>query len=240
MEMVTGNQSNGTRLIYILIATNVFIYLFSLAISRHITYFSANPMRLFAPDSHSLILLGATGTIPIDRQHHWRTLWSASYLHASLPHILFNMIALRQVAPLSIDAFGAWRMFIIYSLSGMGGFLVSYLAGIPLTIGASAALCGLVGAGLYFGKSLGGPYGHAAYRKVSGWALGIFLSGLILPGINNWAHGGGMAVGALSGILLGYDERISEKPFHRAVGWFCLIITMAAVLIPIATFLLRK
>lgn len=240
MEMVAEKRDSGVQLIRILIAINILMYLISLIISRHPWHFSANPMRWLAPDSHSLILLGATGTIPIDRHHHWWTLWSASYLHTSLPHILFNMIALRQVTPLIIDTFGAWRMFIIYSLSGMGGFFVSYLAGIPVTIGASAALCGLVGAALYFGKSRGGPYGQAVYRKVSSWALGIFLSGLLLPGINNWAHGGGMATGALAGKLLGYNERISENPFHRAVGWCCLIITVSTFLLFIAALFLRK
>lgn len=51
-------------------------------------------------------------------------------------------------------------MVVIYTLSGMCGFLVSYLAGVGFTIGASAAVCGLIGAALYYGKRRGGRYGQ--------------------------------------------------------------------------------
>ena len=60
------------------------------------------------------------------------------------------------------------------TFSGVFGFFVSYLAGVTFTIGASAAVCGLIGAALYFGKSRGGIYGQTIYRQIGGWAIGIF------------------------------------------------------------------
>ena len=39
----------------------------------------------------------------------------------------------------------------------------TYLAGVPFTIGASAAVCALVGAVLYYGKSRGGTYGRQLF-----------------------------------------------------------------------------
>jgi hypothetical protein len=128
------------------------------------------------------------------------------------------MLALRQISPLVIREYGTHRMTIIYTLSGVCGFLVSYLAGVGFTIGASAAVCGLIGAALYYGKRRGGVYGHAVYRQVGGWALGIVLFGLVIPGINNWAHGGGMAAGILVGLLSGYHERKKENMLHRLLG----------------------
>lgn len=179
-------------------------------------------MTFLSPDSQGLLRLGATGTIPIDRMHHWWTLGSASYLHGGILHIVFNMLALRQIAPLVIREYGTHRMVIIYTLSGLCGFLVSYLAGVSFTIGASAAVCGLIGAALYYGKSRGGTYGQAIYRQVGGWALGIVLFGLVVPGINNWAHGGGMAAGIFSGLITGYHERKKENMRHRLLGGVCL------------------
>jgi rhomboid protease GluP len=119
---------------------------------------------------------------------------------------------------LVIREYGTHRMIVIYTLSGVGGFLVSYLAGVGFTIGASAAVCGLIGAALYYGKSRGGIYGQAVYRQVGGWALGIVLFGLLVPGINNWAHGGGMAAGILMGLLSGIPRTQKGKHASPAVS----------------------
>ena len=229
---------DGNRLVIALIAVNVIMYVLCLVISRRGLHMSGNPMMFLSPDSQALLLFGATGTLPIDHLHRWWTLLSASYLHGSLLHILFNMVALRQISPLINGEYGTYRMVAIYTLSGVGGFLISYLAGVPVTIGASAAVCGLIGSALYYGKSRGGRYGHAIYRQVGSWALGIFLIGVMVPGINNWAHGGGMAAGALLGMILGYQERIRENQIHRFMGGLCLIVTVGVLLWSVLTALL--
>jgi len=229
-NFLTRGFSSDKRLINTIIAVNAVMYLLSLLMSSSGLNLSANPMNFLSPDSRGLLLLGATGAIPIDRFHHWWTLVSASYLHGGILHIAFNMLALRQICPLVIREYGTHRMIVIYTLGGVGGFLVSYLAGVGFTIGASAAVCGLIGAALYYGKRRGGIYGQAVYRQVGGWALSIVLFGLVIPGINNWAHGGGMAVGILMGLLLGYHERKKENMRHRLLGSLCLSGTTAILL----------
>jgi rhomboid protease GluP len=221
-SVLTRGFSSAERLVQTIIAVNAVMYLLSLLMSSRGLNLSGNPMTFLSPDSQGLLRLGATGAIPIDRFHHWWTLASASYLHGGILHIVFNMMALSQIAPLVIREYGTHRMVVIYTLSGVIGFLVSYLAGVNLTIGASAAVCGLIGAALYYGKSRGGIYGQAIYRQVGGWALGIALFGLLVPGINNWAHGGGMAAGILLGWLVGYHERKKENRLHRFLGGLCL------------------
>lgn len=222
--------SSGDRLIHSIVVVNAAMYLLCLLMSGRSMHLSINPLTFLSPDSQALLALGATGTFPIERLHRWWTLISASYLHGGLLHILFNMLALHQIGPLITREYGTHRMIVIYSLSGGVGFLASYLAGVTLTIGASAAVCGLIGAALYYGKSRGGMYGQTIYRQVGGWALGIGLFGLIVPGINNWAHGGGMLAGALMGLLMGYHERQPEASLHRLLGRLCLSAT-AAVLV---------
>lgn len=133
--------------------------------------------------------------MPIDRFGRWESLVSASFLHGGVFHILFNMIALYQLGPFVILEYGVYRFLSVYILSGVGGFYLSYLVGIPFTLGASAAICGLIGAILYFGKSRGGLYGESIYRQALGWVVGLIFCGLLLPGINNWAHGGGLITG---------------------------------------------
>ena len=213
-----------------LIYTNIGMYLLSLLLNPQSANIALNPMSFLSPSNRGLLIIGSTGTIPIVEYHRWWSLISANFLHSSLLHLLFNMIALRQIAPVAINEYGGYRMLTIYLVGGVGGFFISFRAGIPLTLGASAAVCSLMGAMLYYGKSRGGVYGRNVYNQIGGWALSIFVFGLIVPGINNWAHGGGMASGALLGYLLGYQERTRENLRHKFLGIGCAVVT-ALVLI---------
>ncbi|MCX7981772.1 MAG: rhomboid family intramembrane serine protease [Syntrophales bacterium] len=212
-----------------IIYTNVVIYIVSLLINPSALTASFHPLLFLSPTDESLFLLGATGTLPIDQFGRWWTLISASYLHGGILHLLFNMVAFYQLGPFILLEFGAYRLFIIYTLSGVGGFLVSYLVGIPFTIGASAAICGLIGAILYFGKSRGGFYGESIYRQAMGWVVGLILFGLLLPGINNWAHGGGLLSGVVVSFLLGYEEKRRENILHRLLAWVLFLITVFVI-----------
>jgi rhomboid protease GluP len=214
------------QVIRTIIYANLGMYVISLLLNPLSTGFSPNPFSLLSPANKSLLLLGATGTIPIDHLHRWWTLVSANYLHGGILHILFNMLAFRQIAHLVLREYGAYRMIILYTLSGIAGFWVSYLAGVPLTIGASAAVCGLIGATLFYGRSRGGAYGQAIYRQIGGWALGLFLFGLLVPGVNNWGHGGGICAGAVLGFLLGYQEKARERLFHKILAGVCVVLTL--------------
>ena len=218
------------RFIKGIIYVNAGMFVLTILLSFRGPGFSMNPLTFLSPDSRSLLALGASGTIPINNMHRWWTLLSANYLHGGILHILFNMMALRQIAGLIVREYGLHRMFSIYTLGGILGFWVSYLAQTRFTIGSSAAVCGLIGAALYYGKSRGGVYGRAIYRQIGGWVLMIFVFGFAVPGIDNWGHAGGIAAGILLGFLLGYQERKKETRLHRFLGRFCFLATGAALL----------
>jgi rhomboid protease GluP len=231
----TRGFQDADQLLKAIIYTNIGIYVLSILLYPRGLTLSINPLAMLSPDNRSLLLLGATGTYPIAHFDRWWTLVSANYLHGSILHILFNMFALRYLGYLVIEEYGAYRMFTIYTLGGIIGFVVSYLAGVPLTIGASAGICGLMGAIIYFGKSRGGAYGQILYKQVGGWAVAIFVFGLLMPGINNWGHGGGMLAGALLGFLLGYQERKRENLSHKLLAGLLMIVTVVVLGYAIAT-----
>ena len=217
------------QLVRSVIAVNIGMYIVSLLLNPTLASLSANPFTFLSPDDRSLMLLGMTGVIPIDRYGRWWSLMSANFLHGGILHIFFNMAAFRQLAPLVIREYGTDRMLAIYLLGGVFGFLVSYLANIAFTIGASAAVCSLIGAVLYYGKSRGGVYGQAIYRQVGMWALFLFAFGFLIPGINNWGHGGGMVAGALLGFLLGYREKTGERFYHKLLAGLCVCAALASL-----------
>jgi len=212
--------------IRLLISVNVGMYVISILLDPSRLGLSANPLALLSPSDRSLLLLGASGTFPIDQLGRWWSLVSANYLHGSILHLLFNMIALRQIGNLVVEEYGVYRTFILYTGGGVAGFAVSYLAGVNFTLGASAAVCSLIGAALYYGKARGGLYGQAVYKQILGWVIGIFLFGFLVPGINNWAHGGGLLGGILLALLLGYREKRAENLAQKSLAVACMILTL--------------
>jgi len=208
------------------IGVNIGIYVISLLLNPKGFGLALNPLTFLAPSGQILELLGATGKVPIDAFQRYWTLVSANYLHGSILHIFFNMAAFRQLGLLVSREYGVYRMFIIYTLGGVIGYFISYLASVPWTIGASASVCSLAGALLYYGKSRGGVYGRTLYKQIGIWVVILFLFGILVPVINNWGHGGGIAAGIGLGFLLGYHERKKESIFHKLLAGSCAVLTI--------------
>ncbi len=236
----TRGFNNPSLLIRAIISINIGIYILSLLLYPEALGLSMHPLTFLSPSDNSLLLLGATGTIPIDRFHRWWTLISAGFLHGGILHIFFNMAAFRQLALLVSREYGAYRMIIVYTLGGVIGFWVSYIAGVHLTIGASAGVCGLVGALLYYGKSRGGVYGRTLYKQISGWVVFLFIFGFLVPGINNWGHGGGILAGIILGFVFGYQEKKKENLVHKSLAGVCAAVTVLILAWAVITSVLHR
>jgi rhomboid protease GluP len=113
---------------------------------------------------------------------------------------------------------------IIYSLSSITGFLASSLLGVPLTLGASAPILGLLGALVYYGRRMGSS---VVGRMAWSYALFMIVFGFLMRGVDNWAHLGGFAGGFLAGLLL--DPRKPESGNHALAAILCLAATVAAI-----------
>ncbi len=222
-----GTFSRLPRILQAIIYTNGAIFALSLLFSGSRIHLSMNPLDALAPATDVLRFLGASGTgaVKMARWDIWWTFINANWLHGSLLHLVFNMIALSQIAPLVILGYGRYRMITIYTLSGICGFFLSYKAGIFLTVGASAGICGLIGAALFFGKTEKGPTGALIYRQTMGWVVSLVLIGFFIPNINNWGHGGGMAGGLILGWLLKTDRNRKENVVDKGMGIALLCIT---------------
>jgi len=199
-----------------------------------------------SPSTLSLVIFGASGSIPVIGAHRWWTVLSASFLHGGLIHILFNMMAFRQLAPLVSELYGAGRTVIIYTLAGVLGFTLSSVAGVTLnflpipflqgagvTIGASASIMGLLGALVYYGRRTGSRMiGSQAWS----WAIPTFILGLLMPGLDNYAHIGGFAGGYLAGLML--DPLKPERVNHLFWAVICLAASVLSILVSVATWYL--
>jgi rhomboid protease GluP len=156
--------------------------------------------KFLEPTGVSLDIYGAShpGLIWICG-HYWR-LVTAIFLHANLLHLAFNSIAVYFVLPLAAGTFGVYRTIALYLVTGVAGFVASSLLGGNPSVGASGAICGLIGALLVWGHRRGGFVGNMLKRRMAMWALFILVYGFMFPRIDNWGHGGGF----VGGLALGW------------------------------------
>jgi rhomboid protease GluP len=213
-----------------IIYVNIFFYVVSLLLNPTGIFSGGGFLSFLSPSGQSLLLLGATGTFPVFGFNHYWSLVSASFLHGGIIHLAFNMMALYQLGPFVLHVFGFHRFFSIYILTGIAGFAVSLIFGVDFTIGASASICGLIGAIVYYGKNRGGEFGQAIYKQALGWIVGLIIFGLIFKGINNWAHGGGVISGILLAMLMGYNEKRDETAKQKLLAYVCILVTLGVLI----------
>ncbi|HNQ18617.1 MAG TPA: rhomboid family intramembrane serine protease [Smithellaceae bacterium] len=213
-----------------IIYVNIFFYVVSLLLNPTGIFSGGGFLSFLSPSGQSLLLLGATGTFPVFGFNRYWSLVSASFLHGGIIHLAFNMMALYQLGPFVLHVFGFHRFFSIYILTGIAGFAVSLIFGVDFTIGASASICGLIGAIVYYGKNRGGEFGQAIYKQALGWIIGLIIFGLIFKGINNWAHGGGVISGILLAMLMGYNEKRDETAKQKLLAYVCILVTLGVLI----------
>jgi rhomboid protease GluP len=199
-------------------------------------------MALLAPSGRSLFLFGASGAIPVFQEGRWWSVLSAGWLHGGVLHILFNMLWVRDLAPVVAHVYGGSRAILIFTAANITGFLASstvghalaglprVLAGAPLTVGASAAVFGLLGALVYYGRRGGSSL---IGDRAKGFAVVLAIFGFIFPGVDNWAHLGGFAGGYLAGRFL--DPLRPERVDHVIAALACLALSAAAILVSVLT-----
>lgn len=196
-------------------------------------------ISFLSPGAETLVRFGASGPWPVFQAGRWWTPLSAGWLHGGLLHILFNVLWVRQLMPATTALYGAPRTVVIYVGSSVVGFVASavggsflglfriLLGGSPgsISVGASAAIFGLLGAMVYAGRrGIGGSLGSQAWT----WAILLFVLGLLFPAVDNWAHLGGFAGGyALGGWL---DPMRPERLDHTMAALGCLAASLAALL----------
>ncbi|HEY8909284.1 MAG TPA: rhomboid family intramembrane serine protease [Desulfosporosinus sp.] len=151
-------------------------------------------------DQRVLIAFGAKVNSLIEAGEVWRLLTS-NFIHIGIMHLAFNLYALWALGPLTEESFGHRRFFMIYIFSGLGGSIASFLFTTALSAGASGAIFGLLGALLYY-----------SFKRPQLWKSGLGMNlvlvimvnfgfGLIQPGIDNFAHLGGLLTGAIISIF---------------------------------------
>lgn len=191
---------------YILIGINILIgiYMFLLGNADDvINDFAANKSKI------------------IDFNEYYR-LFTAAFLHGSIYHLLVNMYSLFIIGTQIEGFMGRFKYIIIYFYSILTASLFSIIFNQNVfSVGASGAIFGLLGSILYFGYHYRVYLGTVLKSQIIPIILINLFIGFIVPGIDNFAHIGGLIGGLLMTTAVGIKYKSSR--FEIINGWIVSI-----------------
>ncbi|MFX1252393.1 MAG: rhomboid family intramembrane serine protease [Promethearchaeota archaeon] len=188
---------------FALVAVNIAVY---------IVLFLLFPGWFFSLDEEAIVLFGQVNYLVFSGW--WYQLITAMFVHFHIIHLLSNLVFL-MIFGLRLEELRSSRtVLIVYILAGLGGNLLSLIAG-PLLIsaGASGAIFGIFGANLMI---LRDSYREGAKTAI---IIGVFYF-IISIGANTniLSHFGGLIVGLVLGYL--FSRNIRDKQGKRRSGGY--------------------
>lgn len=180
----------------ILILINVIIFIITAILSKSII------------DINTIVLVecGAKVNYLINKGQIFRLL-TAAFLHGGIMHILFNMYSLYIVGTVVEKIYG-WKKYIsIYILSALTSSILSYmLAPMTISVGASGAIFGILGAFLYFAIKERKHLQRGTLGNIIAVIVLNLYIGFTSTSIDNLGHIGGFLGGFILSIFL-YKDR---------------------------------
>ena len=216
-------EGGGALVTKTLIGLNVLVFFINLAQG---STFSRVSGSLF---ERGALYIGSPFTSGLADGEWWRLITSA-FLHGSLIHLGMNMLVLWIVGSPVEQAIGRGRFVALYFVSGLAGSAGALLFDpSAITVGASGAIYGILGAALVL-ESQGS-------HVLGGQAFGLIVFNLVLtfaiPNISIGGHLGGLAGGALAMLALsrfGRTHAIYGRPGVIGVAGL-VAVGLASVLV---------
>ncbi|WP_251861213.1 rhomboid family intramembrane serine protease [Clostridium sp. Marseille-Q2269] len=195
-ENIYHNENNGSKdksgiITKTIIGINIFMYLITAFLSGNI----------FNSNIKVLVFLGAKVNSFISNGQYYRLI-TAMFLHGGLIHLALNMYALNSIGPLVEMYFGKVKYLIIYFISGILSSYFSYVFSPSVSIGASGAIFGILGATLiiaYRNRKRGGK--EFLNNIISVIGINLIL-GFSIPNVDNFGHIGGLIGGVIVTLVL--------------------------------------
>ena len=150
----------------------------------------------FAPQSHEIILRYGLSAEGIGRGEYERFLTSM-FLHSGWMHLASNAVYLYYFGVRSEKLLGTGKFLLLYLAAGICGGLCSVFFGdgYGVSIGASGAIYGLLGAMLLLTKKHGPRYTGMSYSTMLLLAATAICLGFFEPNVDNLGHIGGFLGG---------------------------------------------
>ena len=180
-------------------------------------------------DSMTLIKFGANASWLVKNGEYFR-IFSCMFLHAGIIHLLCNMYSLYVIGPQIESFYGKLKYLFIYIFSGICGSILSlaFAANNYISVGASGAIFGLLGAMLYFGYHYRVYLGNVLKSQIVPVILVNLFIGFMLTGVDNFAHIGGLLGGLFASMAIGVPEK--NRTSDKVNGGVVMLIYLAFII----------
>lgn len=164
----------------------------------------------------------------------WYRLLTSMFLHASLLHLAFNMLALYWLGSIVEQALGTWRYLLLYFVSGIAGAAGALLFSSPfaVTVGASGAIFGVMGALLVLE--------YRATGSFTGPALGLIAINLALsfaiPNISWGGHLGGLVGGVLATFALVHFQYARSRSLGPVLVGLIMVASLVVAYVRVESY----
>lgn len=187
------------------------------------------------PSPRTLRAMGGKWEPSIYRGHVYLLL-SPIILHSGIIHLVYNLIFQLRIGWVCEERWGWLRTAIVYVLSGVAGCLFSAW-GSPnvVSVGASGALYGLMGASLAFLVYNWEVVPRNLWELITVGSVLVlnFVTSLFNPAIDNYAHLGGLLMGLALGSCVPpvYAMRTREKVIRGTAVFTSVVLLLVFCLI---------
>ena len=228
-EILGGLIPHARFTTVVILTINFGLYLAMVVFSMR----AGNERAFMDLDGQTLVYFGAKWPRGIFEGGQWWRLITAGFLHGGIIHILMNSWVLFDLGTTVEQFFGTRRMLVIYFFSSVTGFLASTYWSASISVGASAALFGLIGAMIALGVRERTSLGSAIKAMYTRWAIYGLLFGVLFGGfIDNAAHIGGLAGGFVIAYIAGTPRLVQDwkEQAWRFASIGCIALTVLAFL----------
>ncbi|MEI6462496.1 MAG: rhomboid family intramembrane serine protease [bacterium] len=178
-------------------------------------------------NSVSLLNFGANFGSFVQAGEAWRLITSV-FLHGSVLHLAFNMYSLYSIGTFVESYFSRTKFFAVFIITGFIASLSSYLFNnMGFSVGASGAIFGLLGLLLSQTIKTEGSYLPEIPIDKKNLIVIIALNlvfGFLVPGIDNFAHIGGLLSGFVLGFVVKSANAEIESRFNTILQKVLLVI----------------
>ena len=165
---------------------------------------------------------------PDIRKGEYFRLLTGGFLHGGILHLFFNCYTLYIIGSQVESYLGKTKYSMIYFMSLLIASLTSMtFGGETMSIGASGAIFGIMGALIYFGYHYRVFLGNIVKTQIIPLVLLNLSLGFILTGVDNFAHIGGLIGGVFSTMALGIDNKSTKSEMINGwiiLGIYCIFI----------------
>ena len=175
-------------------------------------------------DNVTLLNFGANLDVLTKNGEFYRLL-TCAFLHIGIFHLFFNMYALFIIGPQVESFYGKARYLFIYLVSAITGSMMSIAFNHNvISAGASGAIFGLLGCLLYFGYHYRIYLGNVIRSQIVPIIVLNLVLGLMLTGIDNFAHIGGLVGGILATMAIGVPNKKNNTDRINGIILFAIYL----------------